>query len=92
MLRLSSMTACRLWRRGFSNRGSRYKLVHFAKLPPLLFDLQEDPDEFNNLAEDPAYRAVLLEETQKMLSWRISQDERTLTNLRLTADGIRTVG
>lgn len=72
-------------------RGSRYKLVHFAKLPPLLFDLREDPDEFHNLADDPAYRDILLEETQKMLSWRIAHDERTLTNLRLTEQGVRTV-
>lgn len=72
-------------------RGERYKLVHFAKLPPLLFDLQEDPDEFTNLADDPAYRGILLEETQKMLSWRITQDERTLTNLRLKAEGVRAV-
>ncbi|HMB75733.1 MAG TPA: alkaline phosphatase family protein [Kiloniellaceae bacterium] len=73
-------------------RGKRYKLVHFAKLPPLLFDLQEDPDEFDNRAEDPAYRDILLEETQKMLSWRIAQDDRTLTNLRLTDAGIRALG
>ncbi len=32
-------------------RGERWKYAHFNALPPLLFDMREDPDEFNNLAE-----------------------------------------
>ena len=39
-------------------RGERYKYVHFAGLPPLLFDLHDDPHEFRNRAEDPAYLPV----------------------------------
>src|SRR5690606_15581494 len=41
-------------------RGERYKYVHFTALPPLLFDLQRDPHETVNLAEDPAYAGVAL--------------------------------
>ncbi|MBN9010292.1 MAG: alkaline phosphatase family protein, partial [Rhizobiales bacterium] len=37
------------------HRGARFKYVHFAGLPPLLFDLEQDPDELANLAEDPAF-------------------------------------
>src|SRR3546814_1283596 len=35
-------------------RGERWKYVHFAGLPPLLFDLVDDPGELTNRAEDPA--------------------------------------
>ena len=38
-------------------RGKRYKYIHFGALPPLLFDLAEDPDEMKNRAADPAYAA-----------------------------------
>ena len=68
-------------------RDERWKYVHFTKLPPLLFDLEADPQEFNNLATDPAYMPVLLEMTQKMLSWRMNHDEQTLTHISLTDRG-----
>ncbi len=69
-------------------RGRRYKYVHFAALPPLLFDLEEDPGESRNLACDPAHLPTLLEMAQKMLSWRMIYDERVLTNTLLTAAGL----
>lgn len=68
-------------------RGERYKYVHFTALPSLLFDLEEDPAEFLNLADDPAYQGVMLEYAQKMLSWRMTHDERRLTNIKLTSSG-----
>jgi arylsulfatase A-like enzyme len=46
--------------------GERYKYVHFAGLPPLLFDLHDDPNELRNRAADPAYLPVVLEYAQKM--------------------------
>jgi len=36
-------------------RGRRWKYVHFAALPPLLFDIENDPDEMNDLSKDPAH-------------------------------------
>jgi arylsulfatase A-like enzyme len=69
-------------------RGRRYKYIHFAGLDPLLFDLEADPDEFNNLANDPAHASVVLEYAQKMLSWRLSQGDRTLTGFKLTPAGM----
>ena len=69
-------------------RGERYKYVHFTALPPLLFDLVEDPGEFNNLAEDPVFQPIVLEYAQKMLSWRMSHDERVLANTLLTPYGV----
>ena len=66
----------------------RYKYVHFAGLPPLFFDLETDPHEFHDLADDPAHHELVLEYAQKMLSWRMSHDERTLTNIRLGPGGM----
>ncbi len=66
---------------------ARYKYVHFTALPPLFFDLQQDPHEFRNLADDPAYRGRVLEYAQKLLSWRMNHDDRTLANTRLGPDG-----
>lgn len=64
-------------------RGERYKYVHFAGLPPLFFDLKEDPDEFINRFSDPAYRPRVLEYVEKMLTWRMEHDEPALTDLHL---------
>ncbi len=66
---------------------ARYKYVHFTALPALFFDLEEDPAEFRNLADDPAYQGLVLEYAQKMRSWRMSHEDRALTNTVLTAAG-----
>ena len=67
-------------------RGERYKYVHFVTLPPLLFDLQEDPDEFNNLANNPTYQVIVLECARKLLSWRVEHDAPALTDLHITKE------
>jgi arylsulfatase A-like enzyme len=69
-------------------RDERYKYVHFTNLPPLFFDLEKDPGELHNLANDPEYLPKVLEYAQKMLSWRMNHDEQTLTHVALTEDGI----
>ena len=69
-------------------RGDRYKYVHFAALPPLLFDLHEDPEELHNCANDPKYLPVVLDYAQRMLSWRMRHDDQTLTHLALTPQGV----
>ena len=68
-------------------RGERYKYVHFTTLPPLFFDLEEDPEELRNLAGEPAYQDLVLEYAQKMLSWRMAHDERRLANTLVTPSG-----
>ena len=67
-------------------RDDRYKYVHFTGLPPLFFDLEKDPDEFVNQANNPDYRPLVLGYAQKMLSWRMNHDEQTLTHLALVED------
>ena len=69
-------------------RDAKYKYVHFAALPPLLFDMEADPDETRNLAGDPAMQPVVLRYAQKMLSWRLTEVDRTLTNMQLTREGL----
>ena len=69
-------------------RGERYKYVHFTAMPPLFFDLEEDPAEFVDRAGDPNYRERVLEYAQKMLSWRMNHDEHLLANTRLTPKGV----
>jgi arylsulfatase A-like enzyme len=70
-------------------RGRRYKYVHFAALPPLLYDLERDPDELRNLAEDPACQGLVLACAQRMLSWRMRSEDRTLSHVILGPGGPR---
>jgi arylsulfatase A-like enzyme len=64
-------------------RGERWKYVHFATdqsvLPPLLFDLDDDPDQTHDLVTDPGHASVLAEQLALLLSWRMRHDERTLS-------------
>ncbi|WP_149535593.1 phosphoric/sulfuric ester hydrolase PehA [Siccirubricoccus phaeus] len=67
---------------------ARYKYVHFAALPPLFFDLERDPHQFENLAESPAHAGLVKEYAQRALSWRLRHAERTLTGFRATPEGL----
>ena len=69
-------------------RSADAKYVHFNALPPLFFDLEADPDQFENRAEDPAYTGRVLEYAQKMLNWRIRYAERTLTGYSASPEGL----
>ena len=64
-------------------RDDRYKYVHMTALPPLFFDLKEDPEEFVNRVDDPDFRNLVLEYTQKMLSWSMLHRDRTLVNMNM---------
>ena len=69
-------------------RGERYKYVHFAALPALLFDLHTDPHEFTDVSDDPAYREHLLDCLQRTMNWRMKSAEQEMTNLELTPQGL----
>ncbi|MEE3162663.1 MAG: hypothetical protein VX274_04830, partial [SAR324 cluster bacterium] len=46
-------------------------------------DLQKDPEEFINRADDPEYQGIMLEYAQKMLSWQMLHRDRTLVNMNM---------
>ncbi len=69
-------------------RESRFKLVHFnGGLPPMLFDLQDDPHEMQDLAADPAHAATLLRLTQKLLNHKMRHGVNSLTDVKIRGDG-----
>jgi arylsulfatase A-like enzyme len=69
-------------------RDDRFKYVHFAALPPLLFDMRVDPNETTDLARRPEMQDVLLRYASRLLTWRLSGADRTLTNMALSPDGV----
>jgi hypothetical protein len=69
-------------------RDEHGKYVHFAGLPPLFYDLDEDPDELVDRAGDPALAATVLGYAQRMLSHRMEHVDQTLTGLVVTAVGV----
>lgn len=62
------------------------KYISFAGLPPVLFDLAEDPGEMVNRAGDPGSRSLRLEGAERLLAFRQRHEEETLTG-RLAKDG-----
>ncbi len=69
-------------------RTARWKYVHFAALPALLFDLEADPHCLVNLADDPARLQVRLEMAERLLAWRAEHLDQTLALTELTPDGV----
>jgi arylsulfatase A-like enzyme len=65
-------------------RDDHGKYVHFAGLPAIFFDLDTDPEQIVNRADDPGYAAAVLAYAQRMLSWRMRHQERTLSGMKLT--------
>ena len=69
-------------------RDDAFKYVHFAGLPPLLFDMRVDPHEMTNLAADPGFRDVRLDYAQRLLSRRLVHADRTLTGFAASRAGL----
>lgn len=68
-------------------RGERYKLVHFAAAPSLLFDLETDPSETVDRSHDPDCRDIHVEMLEQLLSWRAAHLDQSLALGELTEDG-----
>lgn len=70
-------------------REQRFKYVHVnGDLPPLLFDMVDDPDETRNLADDPAFASELLRLARRMLDHRMTHADHRLSRLKLTENGV----
>ncbi|HTO00632.1 MAG TPA: sulfatase-like hydrolase/transferase, partial [Microthrixaceae bacterium] len=69
-------------------RDHKGKYVHFAgDFPALFYDLEKDPDELVNRADDPAYTATILDYAQRLLSMQIEHTDPRLGNTRATPLG-----
>ena len=63
-----------------------FKYVHFAALPPLLFDLAKDPYELVNVANMPAYARARTGLAHQLLSWRMQHTDKTLSHIQVTPE------
>ena len=64
-----------------------YAYVHFNGLPPLCYDLRQDPDQLDNIANDRPRAGEVLAQAQATLTWRMDMAERRLTGCKLTPTG-----
>lgn len=69
-------------------RDDQFKYVHFAGLPPVLFDLKRDKGELENRAEDPDYLKIRLVYAEKLLTLRARHLDQTLALTTLTDAGV----
>lgn len=61
--------------RGWMIRDHRFKYWHFNGMPDVLFDLEKDPQELHNIAEDPDYADVIQDYLLKLIDWRMSNED-----------------
>lgn len=65
-------------------RTDRWKYVHFGGgLPPLLYDLSEDPQELVDRAGDASLRGTRLDCAERLLAWRAEHLDQQLALLTL---------
>jgi hypothetical protein len=62
--------------------------VHFPSLPALLFDLENDPLEMKNLADDKKYYEIKNTLLSELLSHRVRHQDRQLSSLQVSKDGV----
>ena len=69
-------------------RDKKWKYVHFPSLPCLLFDLEKDPEEINDLSDLREFQDIKHELVSKLLSHRMIHQERQLSNTKLSSSGV----
>ncbi len=69
-------------------RERRYKLVHFnGGLKPLLFDMESEAGELEDLAGAPEHAPTLLRLTRKLLDHRMRWADHALSDMKITPHG-----
>lgn len=64
--------------RGFMVRTAAWKYIHWTSgMPPQLYDLAADPDEFHDLGRDPAHEATRAALRERLLQWATNLKCRT---------------
>ena len=56
-------------------------------MPPLLFDLRDDPGETRNVALESKYLEVRLAMAERLLRWRAEHLDQSLALVALTENG-----
>jgi arylsulfatase A-like enzyme len=64
-------------------RSDRYKYVHFTALPPLFYDLENDPEQLTDRSGDPAYRDAMLDMARRLITWRMRTEDRDLSYMHI---------
>ena len=77
------LTACNL----VVHRDRSGEYVHFAGMPPIFFDLEEDPDERRPLSD----HSEMARYAMALLDWRLSSDDETLAVRLATPQGMLTL-
>jgi len=67
-------------------RTSEAKYVRFPSMPTVLYDLDVDPQENENLADDPSRAGLARELAERIIDRRMQHDERVLANTLATED------
>lgn len=75
--------------RGYMIRTRDWKYVHFQTFPPQLFDLNNDPDEFNDLGKNPEFESVRTEMHKRLLDRILSSKNRVTANSEQVSQGRR---
>jgi arylsulfatase A-like enzyme len=63
--------------RAYMLRSREWKYVNFKGYPPQLFNLIDDPDEFNDLGRDPAYEGIRQTMHRRLTDRLINRKNRT---------------
>ena len=68
---------------GFMVATRRWKLMHFeGGFRPILFDLQDDPDELNDLGDSPDHAVIIAEMYDHLFRWSRRVSQRTTISAR----------
>ncbi len=68
--------------RAWMIRDTHFKYAHFLDLPPMLFNLKDDPQELHNVAGQPEYAGVVAEYQKRLLEWRLATEDQSMATVR----------